>query len=105
MSKSSVPCSSSIRSRSALVDILGVDHTLVHLECQGESTDELKVKPTNGRLHGFRVDKPAIRCTRAFTESKGGQALRSRARPAERIESPSKCSHWSALVFGDGECG
>ena len=33
-----MPCNSSIRSCSRLVDMLGVDRMLVHLECQGEST-------------------------------------------------------------------
>ena len=40
INRSSVPCSNSMRSRSALVDILGVDDTLAHLECQGEPTLE-----------------------------------------------------------------
>src|SRR5512145_1568010 len=48
MSKSSVPWSNSIRSRSALVDILGGDDTPAHLECQGE--------PAKGKSHEFRAD-------------------------------------------------
>ena len=49
ISKSSVPCSSSMRSRSSLVDILGED-TALPVECQGEPAqdDYLETAHENG---------------------------------------------------------